>query len=58
MKMIKSRRIRQAGLVACMGDVTDAYKIFVRRPERKSPLRRARHKGKEKIIQKLSKHIT
>jgi hypothetical protein len=27
-----------AGHVACMGEVKDAYKILVRKPERKKPL--------------------
>jgi len=42
--MIKSRRMRGAGHVACMGDRRCAYRVLVGRPERKRPLRRSRHK--------------
>jgi hypothetical protein len=36
--MIKSRRIRWAGHVACMGEKKNAYRIFMGNPEGKGPL--------------------
>jgi hypothetical protein len=41
--MIKSRRMRWAGHVTCMGEKRNAYKILVGRPKGKRPLRRPRH---------------
>jgi len=38
MRMIKSRRMRLAGHVACVGDRRDAYKVLVGRPDGKRPL--------------------
>jgi hypothetical protein len=40
--MIKSRRMRWAWHVACMGDERNAFKILVGKPEGKRPLRRTR----------------
>jgi hypothetical protein len=37
-RMIKSRRIRQAGHIACMGE-NNVYRILVGRPEGKRPLK-------------------
>jgi hypothetical protein len=34
----KSRRMRWAERVACLGDIRNAYRILVRIPERKRPL--------------------
>jgi hypothetical protein len=42
--MIKSRRRRWAGHVACMGEKRNAYRILVRTPEGKRPLGRPRHR--------------
>jgi len=39
--MIKSRRMKWAGHVACIGDVN---RVLVRRPEGKRPLGRPRHR--------------
>jgi hypothetical protein len=39
-RTIKSRRMRLAGHVACMGKMRNAYKISVGKAERKRPLRR------------------
>jgi hypothetical protein len=39
---IKSRRMRWAGQVACMGEMRHAYDILVAKPERKRPLGRPR----------------
>jgi len=41
-EVIKSRRMRWKGHVACMGDMRGAYRFFVRRPEGKRPLGRSR----------------
>jgi hypothetical protein len=44
-RVIESRRMRCAGHVACMGETErrNSYRIMVRKPERKKPLRRWRH---------------
>jgi hypothetical protein len=39
-RVIKSRRMRWAGHVARMGEGRCVYRVLVRRPERKRPLRR------------------
>jgi hypothetical protein len=41
---IKSRRIRWAGHVTCMGEMRNAYKILVRKPQRRRLLGRPRHR--------------
>jgi hypothetical protein len=41
-RMIKSRRMRWAGHVACMGEERNAYRILVRKPEGRRPLGRPR----------------
>jgi hypothetical protein len=43
--MIKSRRMRWAGYVARMGEMRNAYRILVEKPEGKRPLGRPRKKG-------------
>jgi hypothetical protein len=40
--MKKSRKIRWAGYVACMGEMRNAYRILVRKPEGKRSLGRPR----------------
>jgi hypothetical protein len=42
MLAIKSRRMRWAGHVACMGEKRGAYRILVGRPEGRRPLARPR----------------
>jgi hypothetical protein len=42
--MIKSRRMRRAGHVACMRVKRNACRILVGKPEGKRPLRRPRYK--------------
>jgi hypothetical protein len=32
-RVIKSRRVRLAGHVACMGEMRNAYRIFISKPE-------------------------
>jgi len=38
--VIKSKRMRWVGHVACMGEMRNAYKILVGKPEGKRSLRR------------------
>jgi hypothetical protein len=40
---IKSRRMRWAGHIACMGERRGVYRILVGRPEGRRPLGRPRH---------------
>jgi hypothetical protein len=42
-KVIKSRRMRWAGHVVCMGEMRNAYKILVGKHEGKRPLGRPRY---------------
>jgi len=37
------------GNVACMGELRNAYKIFVTKPEGKRPCRRHRHRWEDNI---------
>jgi hypothetical protein len=46
-RVIKSRRLRWAGHVACMGEGRGAYRVLVGRPEGKRPLGRPRHRWKD-----------
>jgi hypothetical protein len=49
-RMIKSRRMKGAEHVARMGEEKkNAYRIFVRKSERKIPLGRPRHRWKNNI---------
>jgi hypothetical protein len=43
-RVIKSRRMGWAGLVARVGAWTGAYMVLIRRPERKRPLGRPRRR--------------
>jgi hypothetical protein len=45
----KSRRIRRAGHVACMGEGRGVYRVSVGRPEGKRPLGRPRHRWEGNI---------
>jgi hypothetical protein len=45
--MIKSRRMRWASHVARIGQKTNAYRIFVRKPEGKRPLGKPRRKWED-----------
>jgi hypothetical protein len=47
-RVIKSR-MRWVGHVACMGEVRGVYRVLVRRPEGKRPLRRPRHRWEDNI---------
>ncbi|KAJ4447560.1 hypothetical protein ANN_09567 [Periplaneta americana] len=46
---IKSRRLRWAGHVACMGESRNAYRVLVGRPEGKRPLGRPRRRWEDNI---------
>jgi transcription termination factor 2 len=48
-RVIKARRMRWAGNVACMGEVGGAYNILVGRPEGRRPLGRPRRRWKDNI---------
>jgi hypothetical protein len=43
-RVIMSRRTKWAGHVACMGQLRNSYKVFVRNPEGKRPHRRPGHR--------------
>jgi hypothetical protein len=47
--VIKSRRMRWEGHVACMGEGRGAYRILVGRPEGWRPLGRPRHRWEDNI---------
>jgi hypothetical protein len=48
-RVIKSRRIRWVGHVACMGERRDVYRFLVGKPEGKRPLGRPRFRWKDNI---------
>jgi hypothetical protein len=48
-RVIKSRRMRWVGHVACMGKGKGVYRVLVGRPEGKRPLGRPRHRWEDNI---------
>jgi hypothetical protein len=52
-RVIKSRRMRWAGHLACMKDRRGAYRVLVERPEGKRPLGRPRHRWEVNIKKDL-----
>jgi hypothetical protein len=48
-RVIKSRRMRWAGHVACMGAGSGVYRVFVGRPDDKRPLGRRRRRWEDNI---------
>jgi hypothetical protein len=48
-RVIKSRKLRWAGRVACMGEGRDVYRVLVGRPEGKRPLGRPRRRWNDNI---------
>ena len=48
-RVIKSKRMRWAGHVACMGEEMGVYRILVGKPEGKRPLGRPRHRWVDNI---------
>jgi hypothetical protein len=53
--VIKSRRMRWVGHVACMEEGRGVYRVLVGRPERKRPLGRPRHSWEDNIKMDLRK---
>jgi len=48
-RAIKSRRMRWAGHVACMGEGRGVYRVLVEKPEEGRPLGRPRHRWEDNI---------
>ena len=48
-RVVKSRRLRWAGHVACMGDDRGVHRVLVGKPEGKRPLGRPRHRWENNI---------
>jgi hypothetical protein len=48
-RVIKARRMRRTGHVACVGEVRGAYNILVGRPEGRRPLERPRRRWEDNI---------
>jgi hypothetical protein len=48
-RMIKSRKMRWAGHIACMAEMRSAYRMLVGKPEGKRPLGRPRNKWVDNI---------
>ena len=48
-RVIKSRRMRCAGIVARVGEGRGVYRVLVGKPEGKSPLRRPRRRWEDNI---------
>jgi hypothetical protein len=48
-RVIKARRMRWAGQMACMGEVRGAYNILVGRPDGRRPLGRPRRRWEDNI---------
>jgi hypothetical protein len=53
--VIKSRRMRWAGHVACMGEERGVYRVLVGMPKGKRPLGRPRHRSEDNIKMDLTK---
>jgi hypothetical protein len=49
MRVIKSRRMKWAGHVSCMGEGTSVYRVLVGNPEGKGPLWRPRRRWEDNI---------
>ena len=54
--VIKSRRIRWAEQVACMGERRGAYRVLVGKPEGKKKLARPKHRWEDNIKMDLQEH--
>ena len=52
-RVIKSRRMRWAGHVACMGEERGVYRVLVGKPEGKRPLGRPRRRWVDNIMMDL-----
>jgi hypothetical protein len=53
--VIKSRRMRWAGHVACKGETKGLYRVLAGKPVGKRPLRRPRHRLEDNIKMDLQK---
>jgi hypothetical protein len=51
--MFKSRRMRWAGHVVCMGEMRKAYTVVVGKPEGNRPLGRPRHRWENNVKMNL-----
>jgi hypothetical protein len=51
--MIKSRRMRRTGYVSSIGEMRNAYRVLVRKPEAKKPLGRSRRRWEDNINMNL-----
>ena len=49
MRVVKSRKMRWAGHVACMGEGKGVHRVLVVKPEGKRPLGRPRHRWEDNI---------
>ena len=54
-RVIKSRRMRWTGHVACMGEGRGVYRVLVGKPEGKRPLGRPRRRWEDNIRMDLQK---
>jgi hypothetical protein len=48
-RVIKSRRMKWVGHVACMGEGRGVYRVLIGRPEGKRPLGKPRHRWEDNI---------
>jgi len=48
-RVIKSKRMKWVGHVACIGEVRNAYKILVLKPEGRRPLEEPRHRWEDNM---------
>ena len=53
-RVVKSRRMRWAGHVACMGEGRGVHRVLVGKPEGKRPLGRTRRRWEDNIKMDLS----
>ena len=56
-QVIKSRRTRLAGLVACMGQSSCVYRVLVGKPEEKRPIGRPKRRREDNIQMDLQKVV-
>ena len=54
-RVIRSRRMRWTGHLACMGKRRGIYRVLVRKPDGKRPLGRDKHRWKDNIKMVLQK---
>ena len=54
-RVTKSRRLRWAGYVACVGESRGTYRVIVGKPEKRRPLGRPRRRREDNIKKDLRK---